>query len=396
MGELVDDHERLIEDFVACHADRARQRSKEWVNKRMATIGGSEVAALMGWNPYSSLMDVVAAKIGFSSFGNNPACQWGSLFEQVIERFVEIDCGTRVFGTDISLPAPPGSGLEGLHTNSPDGYSCLSFFLNTKHEWVILKTDETADSCPQKREIVLWEFKCPFSRIPRGGVPRQYRPQVWSGLALSPIAKVGVFVDAVFRKCAYQDLGPSPEFDQEYHRPASWGPPLAWGLVAVYAPVEAEKPQDLHHREFGFSFTKPEDADPIDFGDCCRYTFETMMTSLDQGEFRAIHMGPYFADGRGEPLLPDAVQRLKAAPPSLHFLLGVIPWKLFEVYYTVQPPRAGFLDEIKPLIRESLELVANLRAADDPAKAFREFRATRGQKKSSATEAEIQEFFDNC
>jgi hypothetical protein len=64
----------------------------------------------------------------------------------------------------------------------------------------------------------LLEFKCPLSRRPDGGVPKQYLPQLWSGLAVSPVAHAGLFVDVVFRKCALADLGPGPEYDREYHR----------------------------------------------------------------------------------------------------------------------------------------------------------------------------------
>ena len=46
------DLEALMDKFVALHAGQAPQRSAAWLAKKATSIGGSEVAALMGFNPY--------------------------------------------------------------------------------------------------------------------------------------------------------------------------------------------------------------------------------------------------------------------------------------------------------------------------------------------------------
>ena len=447
--ERTADYHALIERFVALHAGRPRQRTEAWLARKATSIGGSEVAALMGWNPYSSFGKVVGAKAGVRTWdGASVACWWGTLFEPVIERFVEIDCGTRLAGTDISVPAPAGSGLRGRHANSPDGYAVLTLYLSDRDEWRLLATDAAARAAaagrPQVEVVALLEFKCPFRRWPKGGVPRHYRPQVWSGLALSPVACLGVFVDAGFRKCALWSLGPQEGYDRAYHREREnprWGAPVAWGVTGVYAPrlgaprgsrapaevrgalaqalgegAPADPAYEAWHLRYAYFGLLPESPasaargfspDPVDFGDCSKAAFETMMLHLSQGGFRAEHVGPCFPDGRGAPLGDDtqigrAVEALAAAPPRGHYLLGVLPWKLLEVDYSFLERRPGFLAEVAPLVHECLGAAAQIRGAADPAGAYGEYlaararaRAEKGERPSAAASAaDVQDLFD--
>ena len=58
-------------------------------------VGGSEIAALLGWNYYCSFRQLLRDKSGGEE--RSPvgiACWWGTVFEPVSERLVEIDCGT--------------------------------------------------------------------------------------------------------------------------------------------------------------------------------------------------------------------------------------------------------------------------------------------------------------
>ncbi len=416
--EKVDRYNQVISNFVALYANRARQRTDDWLAKKQISVGGSEIAALMGWNRYSSPEDTVASKAGIISRGlGSIACWWGSMFEAVIERYVEIDCGTRLFGTDISIPAPPSSGLEYLHANSPDGFAVLTLYMDAKADWRILRTDaETlaaAKSRPKKPVIVLLEFKCPYRRRPNGSIPKHYRPQVWSGLAVSPIAHFGVYIDAGFRKCALQDLGPSINYDRAYHQETpnpSWTTPIAWGITGVYEPYDEtqKRCQNVDTDDFddfcGYFYHNPGDdmADGVrrirftehrhpalvDFGNCEPGSFETMMSLLDRKYLRAVHVGPCFPDGRGIPLRTEheteaAVQHLKDNPPPHHTLFGVIPWKLYEVDYIFLERYPDFLEMIAPKVRECLDQASQIRVAEDPVEAFNSYRISKSLKNST-------------
>ena len=440
--------ETLMDGFVALHKNGHRQRTAGWLAMKAGSIGGSEIAALMGHNPYSSFDDVVGSKVGARTFEGNTACRWGTLFESAIERFVETDCGTRLAGTDISVPAPGHSGLAGRHANSPDGYGVVTLYAaegsEGEPEWRLLSTSaETrarAAGRRTKRVIALFEFKCPYRRQPKGGVPRHYKPQIWSGLALSPVAHLGIFVDAAFRKCALWSLGPGTGYDRTYHLEARvdrWTTPVAWGITGVYAPrldaprLDAPKSGAadddmgggapgapdaayaawrLHGQNFGIPCRSPaEEAragrpfapDPIDFGDCEKDVFETMLLHLDGGGFRATHQGPCFPDGRGAPLLTGvaigaAVDRLAADAPAHHYLLGVLPWKMFEVDYAFVERREGFLAEVGPLVHDCLDVAGRLQKEKDPKRAYYKYldEKRREKPRRGGEPAQLQDLFD--
>lgn len=450
-------YNELIDRFVKLHEGQPRQRTDEWLAKKSKSIGGSEVAALMGKNPYSSFDKVVGAKAGIKTWdGGSVACWWGTMFESAIERYVEVDCGTRLAGTEISVPSPKTSGLLGRHANSPDGYAVITFYLNDDDEWALLTTSASdcaaAEGRPRKQIIALLEFKCPFRRLPKGLIPIHYRPQMWSGLALSPIAHSGLFVDAAFRKCALWNLGPGTGYDWTYHRERknpNWSTPIAWGMTAIYAPrLDAPRGGEfdgassdgtpssdnqtesflghtdpayeawlMHYKTFGIAYESPDacaqagrpfQPDPIDFGDCSKEIFEDMMSHLDKKHFHFQHKGPCLADGRGDSLRNEreigaAVDHLMGNPPENQYLLGVIPWKMFEVDYIHLDRRPGFLEEVGPLIHECLDMATRFRDADDPSTSYYNYLAEKQQKrlardldtkKSGITSGDVQSLFD--
>jgi len=438
------DQDLMIESFVALHASRPRQRSAGWLAGRERTIGSSELAALMGMNPYQGVASTVASKAGLRRWeGGGVACWWGTLFEPAAEALLALETGATLRGTDISVPA----GFAG-HAGSPDGYCAAWLFSDPARDgaWRLLTTDEAtqkeAEGCPRARQTLLLEFKCPYRRLPKSGVPKHYRPQLWSGLALAPIAHRALFVDTVFRKCPLWSLGPGGEYDWDYHRerrPAYWGGAVAWGLTGVYAPLPGRrarasragagagadadrpwKPEELggggdddaayvawqlYAESLGLELELREGAPaagPVDFGSCEAPHFERALDfAANRGALPFEHVGPCFPDGRGAdlrsaPAIGAAVDALAAAPPEGHYLLGVLPWKIFEINYAFEERRPGFLDEVRPLVEKALGQAAAIREAADPHEAFQElFGGGRAAEKSDPeAEAETQAFFD--
>ena len=71
--------QRLLDAYVRS-ASGTKQRGADWYASMGTTVGGSEVAALLGLNPYSGFYDVVRSKIailnGQSDWGGGgPPCQ---------------------------------------------------------------------------------------------------------------------------------------------------------------------------------------------------------------------------------------------------------------------------------------------------------------------------------
>ena len=414
------DLDDLIKLFVQLHAGM-KQRDSSWYTAIGTTVGGSELAAIMGINPYSSFLDVVDTKISILDGGNgnwnggNEACWWGVLFEDIIGVYTEINLGSPLHGDEICVQAIAG------HRNSPDGYIVGKFYLENDefHLW----TTDMDPLIETFQMIVLLEFKCPLTRKPNGSIPKHYVPQVLSGLAVSPIAIRGLFVDSVFRKCCLLDLGDNPNYDTTYHfrDDASDRDPVAWGIILVYAP----KLDTPRHVRFGWRGPVWVQGDPssdepdndaayaawdirsrylgmrdstelVDFGDMDKNLFNRSLGLINRNKFIIRRELPYFADGRGNNMPLD--KAIATIPPSEHYsLLGVIPWKLFEVNYVQVDRRSEFLEKLMPLIESVHQTVAEARSSGDTTaymyKKRTQIAATRNEKKIN--EKNLQDLFDS-
>jgi len=393
--DLLDpDHElgvnlhELLEAFVKCHGGM-KQRDASWYAAMGTTIGGSELAAIMGTNPYSGFMDVVRGKLITMSGGNawtggSEACWWGTLFEDVIGEFVSADLGSAVVGDQICIQE-----FEG-HRNSPDGYIVARFYLGGNGKLQLWTTSQDPTKVTESR-ILLLEFKCPMTRKPTGKVPIHYRPQVWSGLAVSSVASMGLFVDAVYRKCGILDIGETEGYDTAYHhrdrgrdgmQKPPWTTPESWGIISVYAPRldapihirmgwkgttwETGDPDDcaaqaawqIHSEYFGLLMKNhSETYDVADLGDMDARIFNQTLGLIDRKRFQVRRSLSCFADGRGANLhstyeVGRHIDARQKAAPEHYWLMGVLPWKLMSVDYSIVQRRPGFLEEVAPLINE--------------------------------------------
>ena len=367
--------QRLLDAYVRS-ASGTKQRGADWYASMGTTVGGSEVAALLGLNPYSGFYDVVRSKLaildGRSDWGGGgPPCWWGVLFEDVIALYVAADLGAPILGDDICVQKMPG------HRNSPDGFIVARFTLQAAApalaaqaqapvpEAKLWTTDMPA--ADTESEIVLLEFKCPYSRAPTKSptVPKQYRPQLWSGLMVTPVARRGLFVDAVFRKCALADLADTPMYDTVYHTAKTNETnllPVAWGVIHVYAP-EDKAPREVRWSSGadGAAAAAGFGGAVLDLGAAAVDVFNNALRLIDSGAFRVERGAPHFVDGR----FGDYVAATPAAPEH-HRLVGVIPWKLFRVHYVFVERHPDFAAEVMPRITEVHRLVAEARATADP------------------------------
>ena len=88
-----------------------------------------------------------------------------------------------------------------------------------------------------KEYITLFEFKCPHSRIPTEEIPEHYRPQITVGMNIIDIAEVGVFIQAVYRRCNFLDIAYNAIHNGSGHfkRPSGEGNPLETGFMVLYS-----------------------------------------------------------------------------------------------------------------------------------------------------------------
>lgn len=335
MVKLMSDFEKEFSSY--------QQRSEGWYELIKTTFGGSEMSALLGESPYKNVDDLIEEKVkkrlGHDVSFSNPACWWGTLFESVITAYVEIDLDEKVYGDNSCIQKYPG------HRTSPDGYIIVNITKNNE----IWQSNQPRDDIVTTA-IALIEFKCPVTAKPPKTCPKHYKPQILSGLALSPMAAFGLYIGASFRRCPYNSLGCNSTYLVSATLkidPYKDKLPVAWGVIAVY---------DVLTDDSDINFIQ-------DFGGYC-YDFNQTLETINNKEYDVIKFAPTFADGRGE--VVPTIEEMKQASPKNRHLVGYLPWKLFHVTYATVQRDEKFLDVVLPKIAEVNKCVDEALSQDDP------------------------------
>lgn len=221
-----------LQIFINFYKHLPAQGSAEWLKFRAGNadappiIGGSEIATLLGVNPYQSAIELIATKSGLKEFRGNIATRWGNIFEDVL--FMITDCifniETREMG---SIPGLRDDAGYPLTSFSPDRIALVElgkFMPQVKRaNWISgftvanpPRVIELINAGSADNHIILFEAKCPLRRAPNGKVPHHYEPQILMGLSTIPIASFCVFTDAMFRKCSLAQMS-SGSYDDKFH-----------------------------------------------------------------------------------------------------------------------------------------------------------------------------------
>lgn len=399
----------ILDRFVERHAG-ASQRSAEWYASMATTIGGSEIKALLG-GPRAqksgrAVEALVRAKVaalrGGGAWASNIPCIWGTIFEDVAADVIATHFGTRVVGEDLCIRVHPG------HRTSPDGYCVLRVAPQGGGGALeALPSSDPRFGAATEARVAMIEIKCPYSRLPDpaaaglAAVPAQYQSQVWSGLAVSPVASFGLFVDCVFRLCTLEQAaaaaGEGPEalrdaYCAEYHRRDPGAEELraqgygaqAAGVVVVYAP-RAGAPQRVRYGWRGDACTEAELASLLDGHEYAQQLragedwlvdlgaraqeVDQVLRCIDRRIFRIRRPAASFADGRGAAWDPDGAAAAPAPgeADAEHFEpLALLPWKLMHVTYATVARVPRFLEPLLPAIAEVHRLAADAVASGDP------------------------------
>ena len=293
-----------LQSYVGKHSV-ILQGTKEWLMGMLTSIGGSQIAAAVGMNRYMTREQLIEKIKAGNPFEPSLACEWGKLFEPVIRAYIAFAYSTRIHGHDICI-------LDGNLRFSPDGICIL----------------------PNKnggRDVTLLEFKCPYTRRPDGTIPKHYQPQLWLGLAMTAEIEptYALFIDAVFRRCREDQLGDTPDYDTCYHArdQGIYGKPIAWGVLNVYSKDTAAS------------------GAIKDYGAAGRKIFNGMLMKISKGEMAASLLYLH-VNGKEEAILnPQGhVEGMQH--------VGIIPFKLMEVYTRKENPVDGFLERARGVVNK--------------------------------------------
>jgi hypothetical protein len=383
------------------------QHTKEWELIKRFSVGGSSMATLMGLNPFSKIAGLITDRVGITSFIANIKPQWGNLFEDVIKRCVEYECDCIILGEDLFI--------EGNHptlTYSPDGLAAMT---GVTEEMVEIDTivdtptgkktiTELGTVKHHKDTIVLIEFKCPFSRIPKGSPPVYYVPQVKMGLEILEIATVGLYIEAVYRRCTWEQLGNNPEYNKTLVAVTGGKMPQAYGIIGYY--IDHKKFEDylerlrespwkitpeklietlkLLKRAYNTEFIEAGDSTndymSNDMGSSTVELFTMIMDAYDkkiisiwygkivmceEASKKKIDTSGYGNLHNGFETVDSDVYAFNAFCKEHNFTnIGILPWKQFRIDYHWIEKSPGYIEPHMPKIIEIVGIVKQCLACE--------------------------------
>jgi hypothetical protein len=158
----------------------------------------------------------------------------------------------------------------------------------------------------------------------------------------------------------------------------------------------------IHTTYFGLRLKNQKTTlDVADLGDMEPKLFNRTLGLIDQKRFLVNRTAACFADGRGYELYTDedignAIDKLRKDAPKNYWLLGVLPWKLFEVSYNFIERRPNFMEEIAPLISNVHQTVKEAMASSNPTEYLNSKKNTNiRQSNIRQSNNSIQELFDS-
>jgi hypothetical protein len=318
------------------------QRSLDWEKAKRFTVGGSSAKDF--FDAKSPPKTIIAEKLGIvTGFSGNHYTHWGNLFEPVIETYIAQDLKCEVLASNRYIRG----SLDGT-SYSPDGLTVL--YLNDK--W----------------QITLLEFKCPFSRVPTGIIPKQYTPQLLFGLDLIRLPTVGLYAEAVFRVSTWDDLS----FDNDKYvvyekQTLPCGAKIsAIGFVCFLLSESNKRFCDElldHHGAFG---NASNDYEFSDLGRSSEVMFKRVLQAFDAGVITAYYgsviMKGYSDGSGGNPdpndILDADMARFRALAKSTNSqIVGMLPYKVFYIDYITVDPEYGIIQKNYPVIKETIDFI---------------------------------------
>lgn len=288
------DKKKILTDFITKFKELPAQRSKQWLDDRKLSIGGSEMGTIAGYNPYKNLRGLIEGHLGLTTFNGNVNTYWGTILEDQVTVILEKKWNSKIYETG-SLP-----GIIPTQKYSPDGLVYL---------------DEVD-------KIVLIEIKSAARRIADGKIPRMYKPQIYTGLDTIPIADMGMFVDALFRRCSIADFDFTPKYDTVIHPNKPLGLPLYLCAICIY-----EDLYSTNYDQIKAAHSKGR-TEWIDAGDCSQDDLELLLGNTANRKLRFFMPSTIQWGGKIQDMFEEFREFVNA---NNYEPIAIMPVKLFRL-----------------------------------------------------------------
>lgn len=308
------------------YSNQPKQKSPEWLKYRSTRIGGSEmhnVCKLSKTNAKSFIKSKLNTDVEKKKF--IPNCEFGNLFEQEICSYSGSKFNTKIHNIEV-VPYP----YLNMVCYSPDGLAVIN------------------------DELVLFEFKCPITRIPSNNIKYEYDCQINTGLTVLRNCNKCYYCEGEFKKCKLSDLHNYTEFNTEYHRYNNDRDFTSlyntYGLIYIYSDKKHDKISDI--------------------GTYNTYAFNSyVLEKIFSNEYKVLHLKEVLnyvnIDTEDECMLPyntnnilptsDFIVKLQSYFTNYItnilncYVVGYIPWKLynFNTIIVPKPEKPFFTDYMK-------------------------------------------------
>jgi len=313
-------------DFFHSKEDLAPQGSEEWLLARMKCVGGSEIGAITGNNKHMKVEDLILSKAGIKPFKPNHFMLWGTMFEDILRKTVEKIYNVKILETG-SVVGEYGNAY------SPDGV-CYH---------------------PKEDKIILYEFKCPFSREPDGVVPPHYKDQVLLGLDTLNVCDEGRYIEAVIRRCSMEDIGFNTNYDNIIlHKNIEYKTPIAYGFIGFFTSCDYM---------YGAK----------DIGNCERKLFIQIMYRIINGDIDYYQfdpiVNPTISQEKNKETFYEQINKFYNFCNMRGLtVVGVMPYKIFPFEIHRIQKEKDFAKNLAPKIKEVLDKVQEIREFENTKK----------------------------
>jgi YqaJ-like viral recombinase domain len=311
-----------LQMYINQHAVNVQRNGDIW----QKTIGGSEIGAVLGVNPYKTYQAVLKSKVKTNyetpiKFISIP-CAWGNMFEPIIDIYVQADLGAHTYGRNVCFLRLP------YFRYTPDALTVL----HVKNDKQIRRVNDPEPLTNTTSTKFLLEYKCPYSSHWDGAIPEHYKMQILLGLSIITVVDRGLYASAIFRKCKHSDLGQNAIYDTIYHQndndkitlePLYTSSPLAWGMIYIYAPRIENYQNPL-----------------FDYGDQDNDIFNDILIKIERGELIAKLR-------RFEHAVIGKMKLPHTHIESTMMLIGYIPFKLMHLIYRCVEYDVNFLRRVE-------------------------------------------------
>lgn len=356
-------------DFVKRNAHLPAQGSEEWLLQRNKSIGGSQIATILGINKYENMRSLVLSKAGLSKFKKAAPLWFGNLMEHCVEQYVHLRWGSTVVET--------GSITHTIDciSYSPDGLCVIkkSKLDDVFTEIELRQIQGSSSFKPADELLVLMEFKSPFMRIPiQGEIPTYYVPQPLLGMTVIPIAEVSLFIECVFRFCSISQLFTHGYSMYHYDRKRFVNDPISFGSISVVYDVNncSQETEDFAQ----LLKSQVEDYDCIDLGTIQdRKLITALMEHLVDGELTPVYHSMLttlmitdddlrtFHEYNNCPRFNNEVNNTRQQYGDGY--VGVLPYKMFDVNCNPVFKQEILTDDVVDKVKKVIDLAGKISGA---------------------------------